>query len=395
MNRIGQFVVTWSNGTGLNVSVRAYGADGAPITGEHVANATTAGTQNEPTVAIDDSGDFVVAWTDYNGRDGDALGVIAQRYTSDGVRAGPEFVVPSIVAGSQFQPQAAMDSAGNFAIAWVDSTNGGTPDVWARFFLADGTPRGPQVLVNVRTQSNQVGPAIAMAADGRCVIAWMDRGAADGSGHGVFFRLFGAGGTPRTGDVAAPVVVAGDQKDPYVAMTRDGRFVVAWTDWSGLDGDGAGVYFRAFDRFGQPTTGQVRANDVVSGNQFPSPVGIDDEGRVTVAWIETSGRDGSGSGIFARCFAASGAAMGPAFRVNSTVNLDQAAPSVAVADSGEAVIAFEDRSGADGESDGIFAQRFAAPPPPPMEVSAIGPLGIAALAAMIALYTAFLFRRAS
>ncbi len=384
MNAAGQVVFAWSNGTGLNISARAYQASGQARTGEIVVNATTGGTQNEPTVAMDGAGNFVVAWTDYNDRDGDALGVIAQRYTASGQRSGPEFAVASLTAGSQFQGSAAMGPLGSFVIAWVDSTAAGNPDVWARRFLADGSPLGSQFRVNVRTDSNQVLPAAAMADDGRFVIAWMDRGAEDGSGHGVFFRLYESNGLPLTGDVSAPLLVSGDQRDPYVAAAGDGRFVVAWTDWAGHDGSGAGIFFRVFDRNAVARTGQILGNDVVIGNQFSSPVGIDAQGRVLVAWTETSGRDGSQAGVFARCFDAGGAPLGPSLPANSRSVGDQAAPWVAVSGGGAAVVGFEDRGGADGDSDGVFARGYFAPSPP-SPIPAIGPLGLALLSVLIVL----------
>jgi hypothetical protein len=388
-NPAGRFVVTWTNGT--NIAARLYGSNGLPVTGELHVNVTTPGTQNEPAVAVTDDGRFVIAWTDYNSRDGDALGVIAQRFSASGTRVGPEFIASSIVAGSQFQPAVAMDLRGNFVIAWTDSTTSGRPDVYARRFSADGTSLGDQFLVNQVTANNQVNPRIGMAQDGRFVIAWMDRGGADGSGHGVFFRVFSPDGTPLTGDLSAPVFRAGDQKEPFLAVARDGHFVVAWTDWNALDGSGAGVFFRIFDRNGGATSGQIQAADVTAGTQWFSPVGIDDQGRITIAWVETSGRDGSGAGVFTRCFDAGGSAAGRSVAASAGLQGDQAAPSLAAARGGTVMVVFEDRFGIDGDRGGIVAQRFA----PAAAVPAAGTAAILALAALLAAAGALLLRRGS
>ncbi len=59
--------------------------------------------QRYPGVAVDNEGDFVVAWTSY-GQDGHARGVFARRFSSSGAALATEFQVNSYTSSSQGYP---------------------------------------------------------------------------------------------------------------------------------------------------------------------------------------------------------------------------------------------------------------------------------------------------
>jgi hypothetical protein len=78
----GRFVIVWGwqpDGSSNGIFARAYDAAGNPRGGEFRVNSTTANNQNLHGVAMNDDGDFVVAWgSGY--QDGSSYGVYAQRY---------------------------------------------------------------------------------------------------------------------------------------------------------------------------------------------------------------------------------------------------------------------------------------------------------------------------
>ena len=90
-------------------------------------NQTTTGNQKWPAVATDAEGDFVVTWTSY-GQDGAGNGygagysgqngVYARRYNNQGTATSNEFLVNTYTANNQQHSSVAMDSAGDFTIAW-------------------------------------------------------------------------------------------------------------------------------------------------------------------------------------------------------------------------------------------------------------------------------------
>ena len=85
--------------------------------GEFRVNTTTSGNQQSPTVAMDDDGDFVVAWASTDPISG--YGIFAQRFNAAGVKQGGEFRVSAIAFAAQRDPAIAMDADGDFVVAWA------------------------------------------------------------------------------------------------------------------------------------------------------------------------------------------------------------------------------------------------------------------------------------
>ena len=99
-----------------------------PLDGEFYG--ATTNDFNTRSVASDATGNFVVTWSSKN-QDGDGWGVYAQRYNSSGVAQGGEFRVNTSTADDQVHASIAMDDAGNFVIAWAGSSDGRLGDLRA------------------------------------------------------------------------------------------------------------------------------------------------------------------------------------------------------------------------------------------------------------------------
>ena len=192
----GTFVVAWQSydqegvGSGYGVYAQRYAADGVPLGPEFRVNTYTTGDQARPSVAVDGTGNFVVAWTEYAVRDGSGSSIRAQRYNAAGSAAGAEFQINSGTTGYQYQPQVglAADGAG-FVIAWNSYTTGGI-GVQARKFSPNGTAAGPDFLVNTYVTGAQYTPSVAVDAVGNFMVTW-NSATQDGSLSGVYAQRFG------------------------------------------------------------------------------------------------------------------------------------------------------------------------------------------------------------
>src|SRR5262245_10589616 len=89
-----------------------------PLGGEFRVNTYTTFRQLESDVAMDADGDFVIVWHS-TGQDGSGYGVYAQRYSPDGVPRGGEFRINTYTTDTQGYPAAAMDTDGDFVVAWI------------------------------------------------------------------------------------------------------------------------------------------------------------------------------------------------------------------------------------------------------------------------------------
>ena len=77
---------------------------------------------------------------------------------------------------------------------------------------------GSESGANTTTGNAQDQAAVATAPDGRFVVAWVSDGQ-DGAGRGVYARLYGANGSPQTGEILVNTTTANNQER---AGGRDG-----------------------------------------------------------------------------------------------------------------------------------------------------------------------------
>lgn len=131
-------------------------------------------------------------------------------------------------SSDQGGPAIATAADGRFLITWhsyyQDDSNWG---VYGQRYAADGTPQGSEFRVNTYTYDSQSDPAVAMNADGSTVIAWMS-GSQDSSGWGIYAQQYAADGTALGGEFRANTYTYYNQKYPAVAVGAGGNFLVAW-----------------------------------------------------------------------------------------------------------------------------------------------------------------------
>ncbi|MEM6441070.1 MAG: hypothetical protein AAF763_15395, partial [Pseudomonadota bacterium] len=147
------------------------------------------------------------------------------------------------------------------------------------------------------------------------------------------------------------------QRFADVTATDGGGFAVVWESNADFDADDE-VILRLFDEDGEPTTGDLGLTDLRERDQEDSRIAQLAGGDLVVVW-ESSFEDGSFAGVFARLTAPDGTPRGPAFRVNETVEDDQAEPAVAALSEGGFVVVWQSR-GIDGSADAVMSRRYAA-----------------------------------
>ena len=137
-----------------------------------LVNTFTTGNQTTPAIAADANGDYVVTWSSV-GQDGSGYGIYAQRYRSTGIAQGTAFQVNSFTSQNQLDPSVAMDAAGDFVIAWESALEDGSDyGVYAQRYNSSGSAVGSEFLVNTFTTGAQEAPSVAMDSTGDFVIAW-------------------------------------------------------------------------------------------------------------------------------------------------------------------------------------------------------------------------------
>lgn len=186
-----EFVVVWSSGSAqdgsdFGVFGQRFSTAGAAQGAEFQINSYTTGSQYGAVVASAGSGEFVVAWRS-DGQDGDGLGIFGQRFDSSGAPAGSEFRVNTYTPGTQDQPVIAADGGGDFVVVWQgEYSDGSTLGLVGQRFDSQGIRIGGEFQVNTYTTGFQHEAAIAAAGEGKFVVAWTSYPHQDGSYRGVF-----------------------------------------------------------------------------------------------------------------------------------------------------------------------------------------------------------------
>ena len=310
-------------------------------------NSTASGDQDQPEIALSADGAFVAAWADdSSSADGvDNLDVLIRGFAPGGCESFSDRSADVDTSGDQREPALATDAAGNFVVTWADDTDGnGIYQIRARGFAPDGSERIAEFTVNSVSTGQQRDPAIAMAPDGRFVIAWEDDPESDGDSQ-IAIRGFAADGAELFGDRSVHDEDQGDRVNPALGMDASGHVVVVWQD----DGDGNGydqIHARGFDASGDEWFSRLTVNSDDAGQQRNPSVGADDAGGFVVAWQDDPQNDGDHD-IMARSFATGGAPLTEWTVASGGQRRD---PVVSMSPDGAFAIAWED----DGDGNGAF-----------------------------------------
>ena len=99
------------------------------VGGEIAINGHTTGQQVAPRVATRPNGEFIVVWASVDqAGPGSGQDVYARRFAPSGVPLDSEFRVNTFTTSDQSRPAIAMDDAGNFVVAWASQGQDGAGD---------------------------------------------------------------------------------------------------------------------------------------------------------------------------------------------------------------------------------------------------------------------------
>ena len=308
MDDNGNFVIVWSGsgpGDSDGVFYRRFNADGTAADPKEVlVNTTTAGVQDNATVAMNGNGSFVIIWEGNGDQSGniDSNGVFGQLFDTNGSVVGGEFLVNSASGSNEGEPAVAMDDSGNFVVVWDDVSG-----MQGQLYNNTGTPQNGKFNID---PSNSAGEAsVAMNADGDFVVAWRET-VLD---KGVYALRFDSLGNQK--DASAILInttIFDDQTNPSVDLDAAGNFIIVWEGVG--SGDTSGVFGRKFNAEGTPVTGEFLINQTTTNTQHMASVAMLSLNDSVVVW---SGEGlGDNNGVFARQLGAVIANAGSAHVIN-------------------------------------------------------------------------------
>lgn len=255
MDEAGDTVIAWQSygqdGDQFGIYAQRYNAAGVAQNGEFHVSTYTTNSQTLPSVAISQNGDFVIAWQSFT-QDGSGSGVYGQRFDAAGIPQAGEFRINSYTTGSQSTASVGMDQSGNFVVAWTSNNQDSSTSqgIFAQRYNATGVAQGSEFQVNTYTSQDQKIPALSMDKAGDFAIVWSSLNQ-DGDIYEIFGQRYNATGVEQGREFHVNTFTTGSQKGPAVALDSAGDFWVTWQS-SAQDGSGYGIYRQRYDALNQP-----------------------------------------------------------------------------------------------------------------------------------------------
>ena len=292
-----------------------------------------------------------MAWHS-GGQDGSGFGIYGQRYDAGGNTVGSEFRINNETTDNQMFPIVEALPDGGFGVVWQSAGQDGSGSgVYGRLYDASGTPLSPELPIHSQTTDNQVFPSIVGLTGGGYAFVWQSAGQ-DGSGTGIYGRVINVDQLLFGNEFRINTETSSDQGLPAVSPLSDGGFVVVWQS-AAQDGDGSGIYGQRFDATGTAIGSEFRVNSEVAGNQeIPSVTGLPDGGFMVV-W-QSYDQDGDGYGIYGQRYDATGNEIGSEILINDETNGHQIIPRVTALPDGRIVVAWASEVG--GNATDVYSE---------------------------------------
>jgi len=353
MDGAGNFIVVWNSylqdGSSNGIFGQRFDPNCSPLGGEFQVNTTCVGNQKEPSVAMDTAGNFVVVWQGPGTIEEDKEDIFARRFEPNNLPVGSEFQVNTNTNDKQLCPRVAMNNGDRFVIVWesVNVRKEGQKEICSQLYDSNCLRIGTEFVVNDGPSDGRY-PDAAMDAEGNFAVVWMQ----DKSSNSIMGRLYNADGSARTEPFDVSTIRFSSVTQPSISMNKQGRFVVVWDgdpELAGLDD----IHARMFDPNGTAIGEQFVVNTTIEGPQQNPKVAVNNRQQFIVVWDSKIDPDINEREIFAQRFDSSGRTIGDEFQVNTYIEDDQKRPSVAMSQGWKFVTAWQSY-GQDGSDYGVF-----------------------------------------
>lgn len=344
----GDFITTWqdSSGNGTTIKARGFRLSGKPKFPAISIFSMTDGICHNPDVAVGSEGQYVVVWEDNENGDYD---IRASGFNETGQECFSMITINSTTAGNQISPSVTMTSDSTFIVVWEDDRDtNGKPDIMMTEFDLNGNRRFDNVRVNVLSGGPQRNPDIVVSSGNSVIVTWESDNDNDGLSQ-IRAVVLDDAGTEILPEMTVNANSGGQHQNPSIDVNSAGDFIIAWED----DSDGNGnyeIHAAGFNDQGEKLFGDVTINIVTAGQQLRPSVALAETGDFVVAFQD----DNDGNGyyqIYAAEFNADGSrGERGVFTVNENAGGQQFEPVVALHDPENYVILWED----DMNNNGIF-----------------------------------------
>ena len=322
----GRTLVTWASSvsSGFEIRGRLLAADGTPIGSDFLINTTPTQDQNWPTITALPDGRVFVAWVGYLPDIGE-FEIRGRIINADGTGSS-DFIVNSTTPDAQFGPTATTLSDGRIFVTWTSTDPDNSPgirypdNIRGRILGPDGTPAGPDFVINSDLAGSHFNADAIALPDGRAFVTWTLSDPNLGW-PAVLGRFINTDGTASTPDFRVLPVSEDGQSDVSLLALANGWILVTWAA-------GGDVHGRIVGADGSVIASDFVVNSILADDQVAPSATLQPDGRVLVVWQSINRGTGT-SDLYGRFLGPDGLPLGTDFLVNSGIGLYESEPSLA------------------------------------------------------------------
>lgn len=286
----GNYVVVWysinqvTDSSEGDIFLQRFSKTDAPIGGETLVNTETATNQEKPSLAMNGNGNFVIAWQSWT--DMNSIYDVKARLYKNGTPTSDEFLVNTTSLNSQCNPDVDIHNSGEFIVAWESwYQDGSQRGVYAQRFDSNGVKIGSEFLVNTTTLYGQSRPVVKYFDNGKFIIIWESwkQDIVTPSGYGLFGKIYNADGSVAVNEFQINTTTNDFQWLGDVITLDDNNFIVVWCSWE-QDGDDGGIYMNKFDSLGNKLLNETLVNKSIAYYQWLPRITKMPNGNIAIAW---------------------------------------------------------------------------------------------------------------
>lgn len=355
-NENGDFVVVWrdqSGGSYFSIRAQRYNEDGIRVGAEMEVSNSPSTYTNEPAVALNDNGNFMIIWSEYGASGGSDYDIVGNVFDWDGNNVKDDFVINVATTGNQDNPDIALNNSGGFQVIWSDQDNYSQNAIIAQNFSADGTAvatgnvelvgvtsTGSTLESNIATNDNgDIAIAYAWAPDGVLtselavynssytpqvegltindfsdfrmasviadengdfILAWEEYESISNT-YQLMTRRYSGGTSFATEAISIAEITS--ESEPSIAAVDDGDFTISYTQYDN-NSYTEGIYSTYIRRISSELKAigpEIQVNDITASYSYNNAIASSPDGSFTVVW-ESNYADNSGSAVMAKQF---------------------------------------------------------------------------------------------
>ena len=291
-------------------------------------NTYTGGDQISPAIASNSEGRFIIVWSSTS-HPGSIHG---QLFLPGELPFNNQF---EIAEGARYYPSVDIDSSGNFVVVW-NGEDGHRSGIRGQRFSSEGQRIGGTFQVNQSTYSYQDFPKVAMTDDGRFTVAWDDYTDYASARRRITARQFNSDGSPSSQEFRVSNSTY-SEVHPSISSNEDGDFVITWhtLPQSYQSISQSDVFARTYYSDGSPKSGRIAVNTYTTGTQLFPEVSIAANGDFVIVWESTDSPGGTrGTSVYGQRYTSNGSPVSYNFQINDYPLGSQLDPAVAMSADG-------------------------------------------------------------